>query len=191
MSPSRAPHAAPAKRAGFSLVELMGVIVIIMLIGTMVSISWQAIVPREQLNSDVRSLAAALQGARSNAIARNSEFRLIYDLDNDRYRTMTPYRVGGGLWTMADDQADRQVTTWQELADGVEFSRIVVDGEEYDEGDIYVRFDPLGTASDHTVTLLHKPYGNTYTIEVLALTGLIRFHEGEFRREPPREEELE
>ncbi|MAE28721.1 MAG: hypothetical protein CMJ87_07015 [Planctomycetes bacterium] len=173
------------------MVELMGVIVIIMLIGTMVSISWQAIVPREQLNSDVRGLAAALQGARSNAIARNAEFRLIYDLDGNRYRTMTPYRVGGGLWTIADEQADRQVTNWQQLAEGIEFSLVVVDGEGFDEGTVYVRFDPLGAASDHTVTLLHEPYGNHYTIEVLALTGLIRFHEGEFQRDPPREEEFE
>jgi Tfp pilus assembly protein FimT len=169
----------------------MGVVMIIMLISTMVSISWQAIVPREQLNSDVRALASALQGARSNAIARNAEFRLIYDLDNERYRTMTPYRVGGGLWTLAEDEADRQVTSWQDLADGVEFARIVVDGEEYTEGEVYVRFDPLGAASDHAVTLIHHPYETMYTIEVLALTGLIRFHEGEFMREAPTSEELE
>jgi hypothetical protein len=50
-----------------------------------------------------------------------------------------------------------------------------------------VRFDPLGAASDHTIVLVQPEYERHYTIEVLALTGLVRFHDGVFQREPPQE----
>ena len=46
-----------------------------------------------------------------------------------------------------------------------------------------------GAASDHSVVLKQMPNEYEYTIEVLALTGLIRFHEGAFVREFPREAE--
>jgi hypothetical protein len=35
---------------------------------------------------------------------------------------------------------------------------------------------------DHTVTLKHMIQGNLMTVEVLPLTGLVRFHDGEFQR---------
>jgi hypothetical protein len=57
-----------------------------------------------------------------------------------------------------------------------------VGGQEYVEGTVFITFDPLGRAVDHTVTLKHTIYNNTMTIEVLPLTGLVRFHDGEFQR---------
>ena len=49
-----------------------------------------------------------------------------------------------------------------------------------------MRFDPLGIGlRPHASTCCSSPTSHEYTIEVLALTGLIHFHEGEFEREPP------
>jgi hypothetical protein len=65
-----------------------------------------------------------------------------------------------------------------------------VSNEDYNTGQVVVSFDPLGAASDHTITLVQHPYDNIYTIEVLALTGLIRFHDGEFKREYPEDSDF-
>jgi prepilin-type N-terminal cleavage/methylation domain-containing protein len=171
-------------RSGFTLIELLGVIIVFGLIATVAMVSWEAVLPRTQLNSAVRQLAGVLQETRSNAIARNAEFEIVYDLVNHRYWVKTPFRPGGGL-AAYDEQ--RVLTHETSLPDTIQFGRVIVDGREFREELIGVRFDALGTASDHVVTLVqnHVEYADTYTIEVMALTGLIRFHEGEFVRPFP------
>ena len=48
---------------------------------------------------------------------------------------------------------------------------------------MYVRFDPLGAASYHTIVLYQELFERAFTIEVLPITGEIRFHDGYFERE--------
>ena len=68
---------------------------------------------------------------------------------------------------------------------GVELEQVIIAGEEFSEGQVFVRFDPLGAASDHTVILSQPKHNQVFTVEVLALTGLIRLHEGFYLREIP------
>ncbi|MFN0008175.1 MAG: GspH/FimT family pseudopilin [Planctomycetota bacterium] len=171
-------------RAGFSMVEILAVIVILGLIATLVSVNWNAILPTAELHSSVRELASAIQGARSEAIARNAVFKIEYDLDRHRYRTNTPFRLGGGL---APTEEERIAFDWIELPESVRFHRIQIDGIEYASGMVFVRFDPLGAASGHIVRLVQNPYDRHYTVEVQALTGTIDYHEGVFERDPPDE----
>lgn len=171
-------------RAGFSLVEMLAVLVILGLIAGIVMVSWRAVLPHEQLHSAVRGLAAALLSARSEAIARNGEFRLEYDLENGRYRLMTPFKNGGGL---AAREEDKIAFPWTVFPKGIQFHHVVIDGTEYAKGVVFVRFDPLGAASGHTITLVQKPDDAFYTVDVQALTGLIEYHEGLYLREPARE----
>ena len=174
-------------RAGFTLIEMLGVIVILGIIATLVTMNWRAILPRTELHSATRILASTISGAHSEAIARNAIFKIEYDLDKHRYRVNTPYRLGGGL---APNEDERVAQDWIELPESVRFSRIQIDGVEYRKGMVFVRFDPLGAASGHIVTLEQQPYKNAYTIEVQALTGMIDYHEGNFERTPPREEDF-
>ena len=66
-------HRKPTK--GFTLVELMAVLMILGLVITVTAANWRKIVPRAQLNAAVRNLSNVLNGTRSEAIARNAEFR--------------------------------------------------------------------------------------------------------------------
>lgn len=186
-----APHRAAPGRAGFTLVELMVILVILGMLATLTVITWQSVLPRSELNSAVRELAAKVSEARSDAIARNAEFLIEYyfeetDSHPRGYRIVTPYRLGpqGGL---AVSDEERYALQWSVLPATIYFKSITVNGTRYDSGSVTVRFDPLGAASDHLVVLEQKPYENFYTIEVLALTGLIQFHDGEFAREMPSE----
>ncbi len=179
---------AAARRRGFTLVELMGVTLVLMLVASITFVSWRATLPRAQRNAAIRRLASTLHETRSNAIARNAQFEIVYDLNEHRYWIRTPFRPGGGLAAFDDE---RLITGETYLPAGVEFQQIVIDGQAYVADLVTVRFDPLGAASDHTITLVQNPYDVYYTIEVLALTGLIRFHDGQYVRPYPDEKDFE
>ncbi len=171
------------------MVELMVIMILLGLLSTIVFVTFQALLPSTELNSAVRELAATLHEARSDAISRNAEFQIEYyfeagDGHPRGYRVVTPFRAGGEGGLAAFDDA-RMAREWHTLPDSVEFLRITLSNEPYSSGQAIVRFDPLGAASDHTITLIQHPYETIYTLEVLALTGLIRFHDGEFEREYP------
>lgn len=162
-------------------------ITILGLIAGSVMVDWHAILPQARLNSTVHDLSAAIQGTRSDAIARNGIFRIHYDLGANGYRVTSPYRHGGGI---AHTEEERAVLRQIRFPEGIDLVRVVVDGTEYTEGEVYVTFDPLGSASDHLITIGQSalgPVGTTYTMEVLPLTGQIRFHYEDFRREPVEE----
>jgi type II secretory pathway pseudopilin PulG len=189
----RAPGAGSG--AGFTVVELMGVLIVLGLIATLTFASWEAILPRTTLNTAVRELAATLSEARSDAIARNAHFSIEYNFEEaeDRpvgYRVITPFRKGPQGGFAAFDE-ERLALKWHPLPDTVRFHKILLNGKDYNSGAVVVGFTPLGAASDHTVVLKQLPYDYKYTIEVLALTGLIRFHEDEFVREFPRDAEFQ
>src|SRR6185503_17039503 len=122
-------------RGGFSMVEMLAVVVILGLIAMIVTVNWKAILPRAELHSTVREIAAAIQGARSEAIARNAIFKIEYDLDRHRYRVNTPFKIGGGL---APTEEERVAFDWIDLPESVRFDRIQIDGIEYASGIVFV-----------------------------------------------------
>lgn len=177
-----------AARAGFSMIEMLGVLVILGLIATIVAVNWRAILPKTELHSAVRTLASRLHGTRSEAIARSAEYRIEYDIDRHRYRVNTPFKVDQGL---ALREEDRVSLAWVELPQTVRFARVQIDGVDYEEGIVRVRFDALGSSSGHVITFVQKPEDHQYTVEVQGLTGLIEYHDGAWSRVAPREEDFD
>jgi len=175
-------------RRGFSLVELMAVVAVMGLIAGVVAIDFVASMPRAELNSTVHEIAAAVGGARSDSIARNGEFRIYYDLDANAYTVRSPFRPGGGL---AQREEERPVVKRALLPSTISIDRVTIDGIEYTQGQVYVGFNPLGSATGHTVNLVQYPSENRTTIEVLPLTGLVRFHYVDFQREVVSEEDFD
>lgn len=175
------PRIQGGPRAGFSMVEVLGVLLILGMVIGVTSISWQSLLPRTRLNTDVRVLSERLQGTRSDAISRNLTFHILYDLENQKYWVETPFKLEGGLAGAEDERVNVMETN---LSDGVTFASVTVDGETYSDGIRSVRFDPLGASNDHLIVLYHEAFDRFFTIEVLALTGMIRFHTGEYVREP-------
>jgi prepilin-type N-terminal cleavage/methylation domain-containing protein len=174
-------------RAGFSMIELLGVIVVLGLLATLISINWQAVLPRTELHTAVREMMETLQGTRSEAIARNAVHEVEYDLEQQRYRVVSPFRPGGGL---AATREERMAQPWRRLPESVRFRSITMDGDEYVKGLVLARFDAIGSVSGHLIVLEQPQLNNVYTIEVQGLLGLFSFHEGLFERPLPREDDF-
>ena len=73
----------------------------------------------------------------------------------------------------------------------IDILQVTIDDRTYYDGEVYVRFDPLGAASYHTVVLRQDIFDREFTIEAMPLTGDIRFHEGLFKREPAQENDFD
>ena len=174
-----------ARTRGYTLIELMVVIIILGMVATLVLVSWESIVPNQRLNSDVRALAAHLHGTRNDAIARSATFQVVYDLEGERYWIETPFRAEGGGFAAADEE--RLVVEVTELGDGVTFESVTLNGETFENGLVYVAFDARGSSCHHLVVLRQEMFDRYFTIEVIGLTGLIKFHDGVWEREPVEE----
>lgn len=189
-TPSRSKGLRPRGRrfrTAFTLVELMGVIMLLGMIGGIGFVTWQSMLPKAELHQAVRELAAAINGVRSDAISRNQPFFLEYDFVGDeesgpRYRVITPFRIGGGI---AGPEDDRIALGWVSLPGSVVFKQVTFEGVVYDDESLSIRFDPLGTSSSQQIVLHQPQWNNSFTIEIIGLTGTFRFHPGEFSREPP------
>jgi prepilin-type N-terminal cleavage/methylation domain-containing protein len=179
-----------ARRHGFTLVELMVTIVILGLMAGIVSISWERLLPGESLKSAVRVLSSRIHEARTEAIARSMDFRIMYDLENHAYWLQLPYSEEGRY---EPNHEDRRNVYYTELPKDLRFDSITIDGVEYSGGPdpVFVRFDPLGASNAHTIVLYQTNRDRYHTIEVLGLTGAIRFHEGFFEREPPEDRDFD
>jgi prepilin-type N-terminal cleavage/methylation domain-containing protein len=179
------------RRGGFTLIEVTVVALLLGLIASSIFMSWEALVPNQKLNSAIRNLSETLYGTRSDAIARNGEFRIYYDIDNESYIVRTPFREGGGF-AHSDEDEGRVWKRRRDLTESrIQILEVTIDDVTYTDGEVYVRFDPLGASSYHTVVLFQEQFERTFTIEALPLTGEIRFHDGYFRRELARDTEFQ
>ena len=161
------------------MVELLGVLVVLGLIASLVMVNWAQMLPGTELNAAVHNLSAAIQGARSDSIARNGEFRLYYDMEQSSWWVLTPYGLENAN---ARSEEERVAIKKSFFPENIAIKRVTLGGQAFVEGTVYVTFDPLGRSVDHTVTLTNTLYENSMTVEVLPLTGLVRFHDGDFQR---------
>lgn len=189
---SRVRRGASGPGAGFSIVELLLVCVVMAMMAVAVGSSMDSMLPKERLNTSVRRLTAEFQSLRSEAISRGLDYYIEYDLDEERYRRILPFSLEGLRFNEEkDDDEDRFKGPWQDLAPGVELAQVAINGIVYDSGPAFARFDPRGAASDHQVVLSQPQYENFYTVEVLALTGTFKFHRGSYVREAPDERDFD
>jgi prepilin-type N-terminal cleavage/methylation domain-containing protein len=173
------------RQAGFTLVELMVVVIILGLIGGVALTSWASLLPNQRFNTAVRNLSEVLYDSRSRAIAQNREYRIQYDLEEDVYRVRTPFTLEGGGFATTENDDERQWIRVTDLGEmGIDIVQVTIDDRKFQDGQVDVIFYPLGASSYHTIHLRQTLFEREFTLELLPLTGEIRLHDGPFERDP-------
>ena len=138
--------------SGFSLIELLVVLLIATLIMTVTPPMLSSAMPGLQLKSTARQLAAGLRYARDRAVAGRSEVKLTVDLEA---RSVSVTHRKDGI----------------SIPDDLEISLVTAASELEDETLGHIRFYPDGTSTGGRVTVSYR--GNGYAVDVDWLTGRV------------------
>ncbi len=151
------------KRCGYTMMEMMVILVIVGVISAMAVPGFLMVMPRLKLRADARANLNYLRIARSKAVAENRQFGVYFD-------------SGARQAVLFADISNPANATYEDGADSViERSQVMSQGINYDAssfaGDCVV-FYPSGSASVSGSIQVKDAYqGRLYTISVLASTG--------------------
>jgi len=158
---------ATGNRGGFTLLELLVVLVIMMMTG-IVAVSLCPALEEARLCSAARMVIASLRYARSYAISHHTRAATVVDLD-------PPGLLMQARENELEGEEDwHEITTpagrFRSLPAGIDIVYVSETGAEQDKGEATVTFSPLGN-SDSASFVLQDPGGRERTIQVDGVTG--------------------
>ena len=126
---------APSRAAGFSLIELLVVIVILAIMAGMVLISMGTLRSEAPTETEARRLTALLELVAEESLIQGRDYGL--ELFTDGYRFLS-WDPDSRLWSVVDDEAIMRRRTLPEevrVVLAVDGREVVVDEEERDRGE--------------------------------------------------------
>lgn len=162
---------------GFTLIEVMAVVLIIGIMATIVPVVMVRILAVERLNTGSRQLAGFITMLQAECVINARAMRLTYDVDNQTYSV---------AWAGIDAADAGDLTETLPPADlprGVQFRDIAL--SDYDvsrSGTAEVWFQKDGWVTPHLVHLSVEDAGGEVTVrtlEVMPLTGQVKIYEDE------------
>ena len=151
------------KLRGFTLLEVLVVLVIMALILVVVPPFLPNVMASTHVKSAARELAASLKTARSQAIDHQSETTLVVNVDQESY-----------MLTEGSDNLNSNNQTYKNLVlpDAADLSLITADSEKLSEHEGQIRFFPDGSSTGGQIKLAFKD--QEYLVNVHWLTGRVR-----------------
>jgi len=178
--------------AGFTLIELMVVIMIMSIAVLIVAANFGDLIPNERIRAEARAIGNLIELARAEAAMKGVNYGIVYDLDKNAFWLLVP-EIEGDEYSYYDNEEDygdeeeeeiRKKLFYHELHEDIEFEDIQV-GEKSGITDDIVRIEisPLGIASGHIVHLKEKKKEDEsnekqISIELNALTALVSYFDG-------------
>ena len=166
------------RQGGFTLIEIMAVVLLLGLAMSGVSIGLDRFVPGQQIDSEGRQFLSRMDLARSSAIAAGRPYRVVIQLDDHAYRVFTPYDEEGRIAVSKEEQTDLGKEV---LESGVNFAGVLLPGSDgpTTEGEVELIFQPTGISYD-VVVYLSSDGGEAYdkTAFVGGLTGRTELLDG-------------
>ena len=159
------------KGTGFTLFELLVVLILVSLITSFVGPRLIKSLNRRNIESTARQIAASLRYARSGAVSEKSPYRALFDMDADRL-TIERYP------SPEEDPSNPAVTPYEKpkvftLTPGTRFHKgISLGGETIENGIFEMVFFPAGGTSGGEIFLLDKE-NRRFSITVDMITGSI------------------
>lgn len=158
----RLNHKGGMRSAGFSMIEMMIIIVIIGIIAAMAVPSFFSAIPRLKARTEARNILNFVRLARSKAVSDGAQYGVYIDTNNRQYilfkDTINPAQM---MYNPGDS-----VVVGPETID----SDVVLTGSSFTSNTVI--FLPTGGASQSgSFTLDNTEGGSSYTVSVLSSTG--------------------
>ncbi len=161
---------------GFTLLELLVVLVIISLMSVLVVPQLTGSLAKTNLQTASKKISASLRYARSRAVSEKITYVAIFDFEKNRLSIMTDQKAQTGE-TIEEDLGDGEEPVIRsnsyDLPDGVKLEKAVSGGDEIDSGHFQITFFPAGSSSGGDVILINDR-GKQYKISVDFITGIVQ-----------------
>jgi len=173
---------------GFTLLELLVVLVIISLMSVLVVPQLTGSLARMNLQTASKKISASLRYARSQAASEKITYVAIFDFEKDRLSIMTGQKASDlpvrdrtqTVETLKEDLSDGEEPVIRsksyDLPDGAKLEKGVSGEDEIDSGLFEIAFFPTGSSSGGDV-ILTNDRGKRYKISVDFITGVVRLGE--------------
>lgn len=165
---------------GFTLLELLVVMVVISLMSVLVVPQLTGSLARMNLQTASKKISASLRYARSQAASEKITYVAVFDFEKDRLSIMTGQEAQTGetieetIEEDLDDGKERVIRSKSyDLPDGVKLEKAVSGGDEIDSGHFQITFFPAGSSSGGDV-ILTNDRGKRYKISVDFITGIVQ-----------------
>ncbi|MBI5367810.1 MAG: prepilin-type N-terminal cleavage/methylation domain-containing protein [Planctomycetes bacterium] len=165
-----------AAAAGYTLIEMIMVVLIIGLMLTLVFTRLDLATPRYALRAAARDVSRLINLAKSQAITLGRIHYVQYDLKEGAYRILAPYEKAADPEAAARDLAAVPELGWEEtmhrsLPRDVRFKDVAFGtGVPSDSGLVTIQISPFGTTTGHVVHLTNEK--EDFSVDVNPLTGV-------------------
>ena len=175
---------------GFTLLELLVVLIIISLMSVLVVPQFAGSLARMNLKTASKKISASLRYARSQAASEKITYVAIFDFEKDRLSIITGEKESdlpvldrtqtGESMTMEEDLSNGEKPVIRsksyDLPDGIKLEKGVSGKDEIDSGLFEIAFFPTGSSSGGYVILINDQE-KRYKISVDFITGGVRLGE--------------
>lgn len=170
--------------AGFSLIELSLVVVLLSIFTFLAVQSLDNLLPRHRMEASARDIAATIRTARDQAILTSRKTGLFFDMEKKQFWILLPPEDGSEpLVDPTKERFGSNTLSTHQLAKGVSFSGIQpVGGDLQESGQMSVEVSPFGAFSDLIIYLANEEE-KELTLLINGMTGQPEFFNGHINYE--------
>ena len=177
MSPDSSRASRP-DRAGFTLIELVLVVLIMGVIVGIAATRLDFMIPKYRLRGAARDVASVLKQGKARAAAQGKDIYFEADLSQGRYWLLVPFpklEAGDDPKQVEGRPLEYQPVFDRSLPEGVHFTDVILgEKEKMTSGRIRVRLSSFG-ASSHVILNLQNDDNKTIALRLNGFTGMIAY----------------